>query len=439
MGIGGRTGGLDSGPVLVGGGKVSQSLKAPRARLVVVGIAAFFLGSTTVSVGLAATGIISACFNNISGIVRIATTKAPCIVAGNPILSEAPWLLETPLTWNQIGTQGPTGATGATGPTGATGATGGPGSAGGTGPTGAAGATGATGPQGIQGPTGPSGANGATGAQGNTGATGAQGPHGETGAIGATGPMGPIGPSGAIGPTGSAGAAGATGATGATGPTGATGATGADGSNGATGATGADGAMGPTGPQGPTGANGATGAAGAKGDSCLPSDPACVGPMGPTGANGATGATGSQGPKGDTGSQGPSGSNAFKSSSLIFVPVTPGAFVVTNIVALTFTAPASGFVYASGTGYCNINSTATPAQWAFEIGQSATAGPLPPDPFVKQVGGNTFEQFPFATTRVFSVAAGANTLYLNVEQITGSALQDCSGILTVFFTPSQMP
>lgn len=71
--------------------------------------------------GLAATGVVSACYNNISGILRVATTKAPCIVAGNPILREAPWLLETQPSWDQIG---PVGATGATGPTGATGAAG---------------------------------------------------------------------------------------------------------------------------------------------------------------------------------------------------------------------------------------------------------------------------------------------------------------------------
>jgi hypothetical protein len=174
--------------VLGGGlGKVRELFKAPRARLVAVGIAAFFLGSTSLSVGLAATGVITACYNNVSGVLRVATTKAPCVVAGSPILREAPWLLETQLTWNQIGTQGPTGANGATGASGADGVTGA------TGPAGAAGASGPTGP------TGASGASGAPGAIGPTGAIGA------TGAAGATGPAGSLVGSACTFPNGSQG------------------------------------------------------------------------------------------------------------------------------------------------------------------------------------------------------------------------------------------
>jgi uncharacterized protein YjbI with pentapeptide repeats len=182
-----------------------RSRLGSRTRLVLVGVLAFTLGSATVAVGLVANGVISGCFNNLTGLLRVGTQKAPCIVAGNPILHEAPWLLETPVSWNQVGQQGPKGdtgdkgATGATGPTGATGATGptgGSGPTGATGSTGASGTTGATGPNGAVGGTGATGASGAVGATGPAGTTGPQGPKGDTG------PTGPIGPSGSTGPRG---------------------------------------------------------------------------------------------------------------------------------------------------------------------------------------------------------------------------------------------
>jgi hypothetical protein len=122
---------------------------------------AFMFGSAGVAYGLVANGVIAACYNNATGILRVATATAPCIVAGNRILVEAPWLLETPVTWNEVGPQGATGATGATGAKGDTGA------------------VGSTGPQGL------GGATGATGATGGTGATGAMGPQGPAGAGGA--------------------------------------------------------------------------------------------------------------------------------------------------------------------------------------------------------------------------------------------------------------
>jgi hypothetical protein len=115
---------------------------------------AFTLGSAGIAYGLVANGVIGGCYNNATGILRVATDKAPCIVAGNAVLVQAPWLLETPLSWNQVGQQG---ATGAAGPTGATGARG---PAGPTGPEGLTGATGATGPKGDSGATGATGAPG---------------------------------------------------------------------------------------------------------------------------------------------------------------------------------------------------------------------------------------------------------------------------------------
>jgi hypothetical protein len=169
---------LRCGAVRRKGGQMQKFLKIRGARLIIVGVGAFFLGSATLSVGLAATGVIAACYNNISGIVRIATSSAPCVVAGNPILRHSPWLLETELAWNQVGSQGPTGAIGPTGATGATGPIGPSAAAGAQGAVGPSGAKGDAGGQGIQGPVGPSGTKGDTGSQGIPGPTGATGASG---------------------------------------------------------------------------------------------------------------------------------------------------------------------------------------------------------------------------------------------------------------------
>jgi hypothetical protein len=93
------------------------------------------------------------CMNVASGVVRLLPNHLPapfnsCILAGSPILTTQPALLEVAVSWNQQG------------------------------------------PQGLQGPQGPKGD------------TGAQGPKGDTGAIGATGATGPAGATGAAGAPG---------------------------------------------------------------------------------------------------------------------------------------------------------------------------------------------------------------------------------------------
>lgn len=123
----------------------------------VVGVIAFSIGATMIVAAGIADGVITACENVATGILRIETTNAPCMVSGTPILARAPLLLEQRISWNQAGQQGATGATGATGPQGAAGLRGADGAAGATGDAGPAGPTGPSGPQGPQGATGPSG------------------------------------------------------------------------------------------------------------------------------------------------------------------------------------------------------------------------------------------------------------------------------------------
>ena len=121
---------------------------------VLIGVLALSIGATaTVAAGIAG-GVITACENLATGILRVETTNAPCVVSGSPILARAPLLLEERITWNQVGPQGMTGPRGATGP---------------------------NGDPGAQGPAGPTGAVGATGPAGAAGATGAPGPKGDNG------------------------------------------------------------------------------------------------------------------------------------------------------------------------------------------------------------------------------------------------------------------
>src|SRR6267378_7068751 len=102
----------------------------------------FIIGSAGIAYGLVVNGVIGGCYNNVSGLLRVATSSVPCITAGNQLLINNPLLLETPVSWNQTGPQGPKGDTGAAGPTGPQGAKGGTGP---SGPTGAQGIQGAKG------------------------------------------------------------------------------------------------------------------------------------------------------------------------------------------------------------------------------------------------------------------------------------------------------
>jgi hypothetical protein len=113
-------------------------------------------------------GVINGCYKTQNGQLRlIDPATGHCLPS------------ETPISWNQSGTQGPPGPTGPAGP---------------------------TGPKGAIGPAGPTGPKGATGPAGSTGPKGATGPAGPTGPKGATGPAGPTGPQGPKGDKGDPGA-----------------------------------------------------------------------------------------------------------------------------------------------------------------------------------------------------------------------------------------
>jgi hypothetical protein len=118
--------------------------------------------------------------------------------------------------------------------------------------------------------------------------------------------------------------------------------------------------------------------------------------------------------------------------------VFPGAGV-TNLLQLNITVPTAGVVSASASGYCNTNTGGTAVQWAYVIGQSASEGWSFPEPLVYFPSGSNVGQFPISASRVLSVSAGANTIFLNVDNLIGTPLTSCGAQMTAIFTPAQLP
>lgn len=108
-------------------------------------IAGLAFGLIAADAATAETGVINACVQQASGIVRIVGAGEEC---------GKNW---SPLSWNVQGLTGPAGATGPTGPSGATGLSGAIGATGPAGPSGATGPAGVTGPAGATGPAGTTG------------------------------------------------------------------------------------------------------------------------------------------------------------------------------------------------------------------------------------------------------------------------------------------
>ena len=111
--------------------RISLPLRVWRTALVAV--LAFSVGSASVALGLVVNGVVEACYNNATGVLRLATTTRPCMTH-----ISSPALLETAISWNQVGPQG---------------------------------LKGDKGDQGIQGIPGPKGDKGDPGADGGTGST----------------------------------------------------------------------------------------------------------------------------------------------------------------------------------------------------------------------------------------------------------------------------
>ncbi|HET9598587.1 MAG TPA: hypothetical protein VFP65_23620 [Anaeromyxobacteraceae bacterium] len=184
-------------------------------------------------------------------------------------------------------------------------------------------------------------------------------------------------------------------------------------------------------PPGPQGAQGVAGVAGAQG------------PQGEAGVAGPTGPQGAVGPQGERGPMGPAGpSAAFKDASTAeYVFPGAGANEVSSLLALDVKAPSWGWVWVSGTGYCNVPSEGGATQYAVYLASAGDAphdGSLPGAAFVRFPQGVSMVQVPFAVSRSFPVKAGKNTVHLNFQNFSGLAGYSCHANVAAFFTATKL-
>ena len=163
---------------------------------------------------------------------------------------------------------------------------------------------------------------------------------------------------------------------------------------------------------------------------------------GPRGPEGPPGPEGPEGPGGPAGPPGPAA--AFKDAATTdYVMPAAAPDAVTNLLPLRFRAPASGWVYVSGNGYCNVpvDPSASATHYVVYVAESPDApfsGALPGAAFVRFPSGATMQQVPFAVTRVLPVRAGANGVYLNFQNFSGLAGYSCQANLVAFFAGAKM-
>ena len=194
--------------------------------------------------------------------------------------------------------------------------------------------------------------------------------------------------------------------------------------------------FGPAGPAGPRGEQGERGPQGNEGT---------IGPQGPAGPQGAEGPEGIEGPRGLAGP-----AAAFKDAATTDY-VMPGADPggVTNLLALRFHAPAVGWAYVSGSGYCNVPPGQAATHYAVYVAAAADAkheGSLPSAAFVRLphgaggVQGKTEDtvQVPFSVTRVVPAKAGDNDAFVNFQNFSGLTGFSCQANLVAFFTATKL-
>jgi len=168
--------------------------------------------------------------------------------------------------------------------------------------------------------------------------------------------------------------------------------------------------------------------------------PGMAGPAGPQGPAGPEGKPGLMGPPGPTGLPGPSA--AFKDTTTTeYVSPRAEAGAVSSLLALRFRAPAAGYAYVTGNGYCNTPPEAPSAHYA------VYAAGAPDDPhddaihgssFVRMPSGAPLAQVPFTASRVFSVRPGLNVVYLNFQNFAGTAGHSCQATLVAFFSTQKL-
>ena len=113
------------------------------------------------------------------------------------------------------------------------------------------------------------------------------------------------------------------------------------------------------------------------------------------------------------------------------------AGTISNLARIGFNAPAEGSVWLQSSGYCNVPNAprlgaliwGTTATERFGVGHGSWDGASP---------GNGIYHLTYAVSRTLSVRAGANTYYLNFENLGGGAYE-CSGTNVLLYTPTQLP
>lgn len=173
--------------------------------------------------------------------------------------------------------------------------------------------------------------------------------------------------------------------------------------------------------------------------------PGPAGPQGELGAQGIEGLPGPQGPPGPEGPRGPVGppgpAASFKdaaTSDYVMPGADPGQ--VTNLVALRFRAPSAGWIFATGTGYCNVPQEQGVTHYAVYLAEAPEepVSVLPGAAFVRFPQGATMVQVPFTVTRVLQVKAGQNEVSVNFQNFTGLEGYSCQAQLVAFFTATRL-
>jgi hypothetical protein len=129
---------------------------------------------------------------------------------------------------------------------------------------------------------------------------------------------------------------------------------------------------------------------------------------------------------------------AFKTVSVDSAVAGAG---VTNLLGVSFAAPSNGFVWASASGTCVVTQPLPIGTvLAAQIETSPTAADPSPGDGAFELGGNGAEPTMGAidATRTAAVMAGANTLYLNINNPSSGGMIDCSATMIVVFSSEQL-
>jgi hypothetical protein len=123
--------------------------------------------------------------------------------------------------------------------------------------------------------------------------------------------------------------------------------------------------------------------------------------------------------------------------------VMPGAAAgeVSNLLALRFRAPTLGWVFVSGSGYCNVPAERAATHYAVYVAQAADAphdAALPGNSFVRFPNGAPMTQVPFSAARVLPARAGQNEVFLNFQNFSGLDGYSCQAQLVAFFTATKL-